>query len=167
MGQKLSSFKVPRYEYHNLNQFKQRKLFKQHKLYSDSNVLTTLNPSPFCMLLGSGAYLSHFCSTYFCQHFWFYRVMSTPQKLRLMTYLSPGVPIQVFELLLHYLEEVTGMEGYLITESRWSGPPAERRDPFTDDVADIGNVTLVIWHVTHSKHSVIHLKLNVTTWFYM
>lgn len=73
-----------------------------------------------------------------------FTVMSTPQKLRLMTYLSPGVPIQVFELLLHYLEEVTGMEGYLITESRWSGPPAERRDPFTDDVADIGNVTLVI-----------------------
>ncbi|XP_022341000.2 putative ABC transporter phosphonate/phosphite binding protein PhnD2 [Crassostrea virginica] len=63
--------------------------------------------------------------------------MSTPQKLRLMTYLSPGVPIQVFELLLHYLEEVTGLEGYLITESRWSGPPADRRDPFTDDVADI------------------------------
>ena len=98
------------------------------------------------MPLGSGTYLSHFCSTYFCQHLvvFDFTVMSTPQKLRLMTYLSPGVPIQVFELLLHYLEEVTGLEGYLITESRWSGPPAERRDPFTDDVADIGNVTLVI-----------------------
>lgn len=63
--------------------------------------------------------------------------MSSPKKLRLMTYLSPGIPIQVFEVLLHYLEEVTGMEGYLITESRWSGPPAERGDPFIDDIADV------------------------------
>lgn len=57
-----------------------------------------------------------------------------------MTYLSSGIPIQVFELLLHYLEEVTGMEGYLITESRWSGPPAERGDPFIDDIADVGEL---------------------------
>ncbi|XP_048761568.2 uncharacterized protein LOC125670435 [Ostrea edulis] len=64
--------------------------------------------------------------------------MSTPKKLRMVTYLSPGIPIQVFEVLLHYLEEVTGLEGYLITESRWSGPPTGRSDPFTDDIADIG-----------------------------
>lgn len=64
--------------------------------------------------------------------------MSTPKKLRLITYLSPGIPIEVFELLLHYLEEVTGLEGYLMTESRWQGPPPDRRDPFTEDDADIG-----------------------------
>lgn len=142
MGQKLSSFKVPRYEYHNLNQFKQRKLFKQNKLYSDSNVLTT-TPLPSACSQAVGPTYHIFVVHTFVNTFDF-TVMSTPQKLRLMTYLSPGVPIQVFELLLHYLEEVTGMEGYLITESRWSGPPAERRDPFTDDVADIGIVTLVI-----------------------
>ncbi|KAK6184478.1 hypothetical protein SNE40_006946 [Patella caerulea] len=59
-------------------------------------------------------------------------------KLRLITYLSPGIPIQLFETILHYLEEVTGREGYIIQESRWSGPPAERVDLFTSDDVDIG-----------------------------
>lgn len=78
--------------------------------------------------------------------------MSSPKKLRLMTYLSSGIPIQVFELLLHYLEEVTGMEGYLITESRWSGPPAERGDPFIDDIADVGELwELLLFGIKHDE----------------
>ncbi|KAJ8311993.1 hypothetical protein KUTeg_009366 [Tegillarca granosa] len=64
--------------------------------------------------------------------------MATNNKLRLITYLAPGVPMELFETIMYYLEEETGKEGYLITESRWSGPPPERTDPFTADEADIG-----------------------------
>lgn len=60
-------------------------------------------------------------------------------KLRFITYLSPGVPVQVFEIIMQYLEEVTGKQSYLIHESRWSGPPLDR-DPFTNDDVDIGFV---------------------------
>ena len=35
-------------------------------------------------------------------------------KLRLITYVSPDVPVALFELLRDYLEEVTGHEAYLI-----------------------------------------------------
>ncbi|KAL5015853.1 hypothetical protein ScPMuIL_005442 [Solemya velum] len=59
-------------------------------------------------------------------------------KLRFITYLSPGLPVKFFEILMHYLEEVTGRETYLIYESRWSGPPTDRKDPFTLDEVDIG-----------------------------
>ncbi|XP_033747530.1 uncharacterized protein LOC117332650 [Pecten maximus] len=60
------------------------------------------------------------------------------KKLRMITYLSPGLPVQLFEVLMQYLEEITGMETYLIYESRWTGPPRERTDPFTADEVDIG-----------------------------
>lgn len=59
-------------------------------------------------------------------------------KLRFITYLSPGIPVQLFETIMHYLEEVTGKQTYLIHESRWSGPPLDRDDPFTANEADIG-----------------------------
>lgn len=64
--------------------------------------------------------------------------MSSPGKLRLITYLSPGIPVEVYETIMYYLEEVTGRKTYLIHESRWSGPPDDREDPFSSDDADIG-----------------------------
>ncbi|XP_060561634.1 uncharacterized protein LOC132721365 [Ruditapes philippinarum] len=60
------------------------------------------------------------------------------EKLRLVTYLSPGIPVEIFETLMNYLEEVTGRDAYLRYESRWPGPPADRTDPFTDNEVDIG-----------------------------
>lgn len=63
--------------------------------------------------------------------------LKTPQKLRLITYLSPGIPVEIFEIYMRYLEEVTGQDAYLIYESRWSGPPEDRTDPFTADEVDI------------------------------
>lgn len=59
------------------------------------------------------------------------------KKLRLITYLSPGIPVEVFETYMNYIEEITGCEAYLIYESRWSGPPEGRVDPFTADEVDI------------------------------
>ena len=65
-------------------------------------------------------------------------------KLRFITYLSPGVPVQVFDTVMQYLEEVTGKQSYLIHESRWSGPPLDREDPFTADDVDIGTQNYVL-----------------------
>ncbi|XP_053374947.1 uncharacterized protein LOC123533623 [Mercenaria mercenaria] len=59
------------------------------------------------------------------------------EKLRLVTYLSPGIPVEIFETFMNYQEEVTGRDAYLIYESRWSGPPADRTDPFTANEVDI------------------------------
>ncbi|XP_067651299.1 probable phosphite transport system-binding protein PtxB [Haliotis asinina] len=67
--------------------------------------------------------------------------MSAPtpkQKLRIITYLSPGVALEVFETVVQYLESVLDVEASLIYEPRWSGPPPTRVDPFTADEVDIG-----------------------------
>ncbi|XP_077996167.1 uncharacterized protein LOC144449497 [Glandiceps talaboti] len=58
--------------------------------------------------------------------------------LRLITYLSPSIPIELFQTILYYLEEKLNKEAYLIYESRWSGPCPDRVDPFTSNEADIG-----------------------------
>ncbi|XP_013420778.1 uncharacterized protein LOC106181064 [Lingula anatina] len=60
------------------------------------------------------------------------------KSLRMITYLSPNVPVEVFETIMQYLEEKLEREAYLIYESRWSGPPRSRTDPFTKDEADVG-----------------------------
>ncbi|KAL8619139.1 hypothetical protein ACOMHN_019411 [Nucella lapillus] len=62
---------------------------------------------------------------------------ASSKPLRLMTYLSPDIPINLFELFRDFLEKKTGMKGYLITESRWDGPPDDRTDPLTGNDADI------------------------------
>ncbi|XP_071509009.1 uncharacterized protein [Diadema antillarum] len=64
-------------------------------------------------------------------------VRRVPIQLRLMTYLSPGLPVEFFEMIAHYLEEKMGCPVYLIYESRWSGPPSDRTDPFTLDHIDL------------------------------
>ncbi len=74
-----------------------------------------------------------------------------PQTLRLMTYMSPGIPIEYYELIAHYLEEKLGCRIYLMYESRWSGPPQDRTDPFTLREADIGKATHIWVHMGKSK----------------
>lgn len=64
--------------------------------------------------------------------------MSSDKKLRLITYMSPGIPVELYETIGDYLEQETGMETTLLYESRWAGPPANRKDPFTMDEVDIG-----------------------------
>lgn len=62
-------------------------------------------------------------------------------RLRMITYLSPSLPIELFEMLRDYLEEKLGLEASIIYESRWSGPPAERDpDPFQRNEADMGEI---------------------------
>ena len=64
--------------------------------------------------------------------------------LRLLTYMAPGIPVEYYELLAHYLEEKLGCRVYLMYESRWSGPPVDRTDPFTLGDADLGKNVMMI-----------------------
>nr|CAD7458627.1 unnamed protein product [Timema tahoe] len=58
-------------------------------------------------------------------------------KLRLVTYMCPGHPVELYELVLQYLEEQVGCESTLVYESRSAGPLPDRVDPFTADTVDI------------------------------
>ncbi|XP_064459212.1 uncharacterized protein LOC135369652 [Ornithodoros turicata] len=62
-------------------------------------------------------------------------------KLRAATYLSPGIPAEYFEGILHYLERKLNVHSSLIYESRWYGPPADRGDPFSDGDIDMAFMT--------------------------
>ncbi|XP_075220057.1 uncharacterized protein LOC142323761 [Lycorma delicatula] len=59
------------------------------------------------------------------------------KQLRFITYMCPSHPVELYELIMHYLEEKLGCEAYLIYESRSSGPLPGRIDPFTKDIVDI------------------------------
>lgn len=61
----------------------------------------------------------------------------TQRKLRLLTYLCPGLPIGLFQTYQYYLEEVLGCESYLMIENRYSAPSKEKVDPFTANDVDI------------------------------
>ena len=60
------------------------------------------------------------------------------KKLRLITYLSPGYPVELFQVYQYYLEEVLKKDIILIVESRQSGPLIGKEDLFTTDDVDIG-----------------------------
>jgi len=68
---------------------------------------------------------------------------SSPPKLRLITYLCPDFPLELFQTYQQYLEEVLACESYLVVESRWGAPPSGKIDPFTADEVDIGKKLLL------------------------
>ncbi|XP_072030086.1 uncharacterized protein [Amphiura filiformis] len=76
-----------------------------------------------------------------------------PDVLRMMTYMSPGIPIEYYNLIAHYLEEKLGCRVYLLYESRWSGPPHDRTDPFTLGDADIGFICSTYFRRLHYSHN--------------
>lgn len=59
-------------------------------------------------------------------------------KLRIITYMCPSHPVELYELLMLYLEEELKVEANLIYESRSPGPLPDRVDPFTSDSVDLG-----------------------------
>ncbi|XP_049807482.1 uncharacterized protein LOC126250043 [Schistocerca nitens] len=65
------------------------------------------------------------------------------QKLRLVTYMCPSHPVEMYELIMTYLERYTGLEATLQYESRRAGPLPGRVDPFTDDTVDIGFMSVL------------------------
>jgi len=58
--------------------------------------------------------------------------------LRLITYLSPGLPLELFEDVGAYLEEELGIPTTLAAETRSSAPPRGEPDPFSSGQADLG-----------------------------
>lgn len=58
--------------------------------------------------------------------------------LRAVTYLAPGLPLELFELLLGHLEGDLGCRFELHTEERHSGPMHGDHDPFAEGEADLG-----------------------------
>jgi ABC-type phosphate/phosphonate transport system substrate-binding protein len=62
---------------------------------------------------------------------------SSKQKLRMMTYLYPGLPLELYQTYQRYLETVLGCRSYLSVETRWSAPPCGELDPFTADDIDL------------------------------
>ena len=68
-------------------------------------------------------------------------LVATPiPQLRLITYLSPSLPLGLYQTYQRYLEEALGCECFLMVESRWSAPPPGRDNPFTSDSVDIGEI---------------------------
>ena len=64
---------------------------------------------------------------------------STKPKLRIITYMCPSHPVELYELIMQYLEEEISCHASLLYESRGPGPLADREDPFALDTVDLGN----------------------------
>jgi phosphonate transport system substrate-binding protein len=62
-----------------------------------------------------------------------------PGDLRVVTYLSPGIPRALFEAVVDHLRRTLGFERVsLLTEERVSGPEKGGEDPFSTGGADVG-----------------------------
>ncbi|KAG8182077.1 hypothetical protein JTE90_008612 [Oedothorax gibbosus] len=61
----------------------------------------------------------------------------TMPTLRAGTYLSPSIPVDYYEMLLHYVEQKLGIHSTLLYESRWEGPQNDREDPFLANTLDL------------------------------
>jgi ABC-type phosphate/phosphonate transport system substrate-binding protein len=60
------------------------------------------------------------------------------QRLRIITYLSPSIPAELYELIARDLDEQCGVPAELAFESRISGPLAGDDNVFAGDAADVG-----------------------------
>lgn len=63
---------------------------------------------------------------------------SEKPELRVVTYMCPTHPVQLYELLLELLETALGVHATLQYESRTPGPFADRPDPFSTNTIDLG-----------------------------
>lgn len=64
--------------------------------------------------------------------------MKDQAPLRIISYLVPGLPVELFETIAHYLEAVINRPSLLIYESRYTGPHPKQHDPFRSNTADLG-----------------------------
>ncbi len=59
-------------------------------------------------------------------------------ELRFVTYLSPGIPMELFEAVADHVGRELGLATSLRIEPRFSGPPRGSDDPFSRNEADVG-----------------------------
>lgn len=62
------------------------------------------------------------------------------KELRFLTYLSPGLPLELFEEIVERAGRTLGMEVSLAAETGLSGPQRGPGDPFSNREADVGFV---------------------------
>lgn len=62
----------------------------------------------------------------------------TKQELRVVTYMCPTHPVQLYEIILEVLEEALNCHTTLQYESRSPGPFPDRPDPFSTNKVDLG-----------------------------
>ena len=62
--------------------------------------------------------------------------------LRVITYLVPGISVEYFEFIAHYLEDVLNLNSVLCYESRFCGPRKGQLDVFESNLADVGKLLL-------------------------
>ncbi len=61
------------------------------------------------------------------------------EELRFITYLSPGIPLSLYEAIIDYVRRTLGCERTsLRVEERVSGPERGAADPFSGGEADVG-----------------------------
>jgi ABC-type phosphate/phosphonate transport system substrate-binding protein len=66
-----------------------------------------------------------------------------PGEIRFITYLSPSIPLELFEAIVEHVQRTLGCERTsLRTEARVSGPQRGSVDPFSGDEADVGFMCL-------------------------
>lgn len=63
---------------------------------------------------------------------------SATDGLRFLTYLSPGLPVEIFEAVAARVGFRLGLPASLAVEPRLSGPAPGDEDPFSRDEADVG-----------------------------
>ncbi|XP_053609995.1 uncharacterized protein LOC128674982 isoform X2 [Plodia interpunctella] len=67
--------------------------------------------------------------------------MCAKPEIRIVTYMCPTHPVQLYELIMQLLEEAMGCNTTLQYESRTSGPFQDRPDPFWNDKVDLAFMT--------------------------
>jgi ABC-type phosphate/phosphonate transport system substrate-binding protein len=65
-------------------------------------------------------------------------IQMSPQKLTLITYLSPSIPAGLYELIADHIREDCGLDTAVTFEARISGPLPGDDNPFADARADVG-----------------------------
>lgn len=87
------------------------------------------------------------------------------EELRIVTYMCPTHPVQLYELILELLEEELNCYTTLQYESRSPGPLANRPDPFSTDNVDMAFMTAFAYMKLRTKKNLTAELLPVTPIF--
>ncbi|XP_060803114.1 uncharacterized protein LOC106133026 [Amyelois transitella] len=91
--------------------------------------------------------------------------MSAKPEVRIVTYMCPTHPVQLYELIMELLEEAVGCNTTLQYESRTPGPFQDRPDPFLEDKVDLAFMTAAAYmKLRNTKNPYVEL-LPVTPVF--
>lgn len=71
------------------------------------------------------------------------------EELRIITYMCPTHPVELYQLIMELLEEALGWHTTLQYESRTPGPFKDRPDPFVTNKVDLGEYLLLFFNLKH------------------